>query len=120
MALTDPQSVTVAGVATPLPRVSTSGTSSTYQSNDGNVQLTVSHQNGKRNRHLIRLQHRKIAPDPLISSTNIMYDMACHVVLDVPKTGYTVAQAKEVADALLAFVTASSGAVVTKALGNES
>lgn len=120
MALTDPQSVTIAGVATSLPRVGTSGTSSTYQSNDGAVKMTVSHQNGKRNRHLIRLEHSKIAPDPLVSSTSIKYGMACHLVIDTPLTGYTVAQAKEVTDAFMAFLTASSGAVVTRALGNES
>lgn len=120
MALTDPQSVTIAGTAIPLARTSVQGSSSTYMSNDGNVRLKVSHLNGKRNRHLIRLEHAKIAPDPLVSAQNIKYEMFAHIVVDTPVTGYTVAQAKEITDALMAYVTASSGAVMTRVLGNES
>lgn len=120
MALTEPQSVTIASVANSLPRVAVQGNSSTYKSNDGNVTLTISHQYGKRNRHLVRLEHKKIAPDPLISSQNIVHGMACHLVIDTPVTGYTVPQQKEIVDALLGFLTASSSAVITKVAGGES
>lgn len=120
MALTDPQSVTIAGTANSLPRVSTSGTSSTYKSNDGVVKMTIAHQNGKRNRHMIKLEHEKYSPDPLTPSTMLRSGVACHLVMDTPLSGYTVAQQKEIVDGFIAFLSASSGAVITRALGNES
>lgn len=120
MALSDPQSVTINTVTTSLPRVATAGTSSTYQNVDGTIKMTVSHQNGKRNRHLIRLEHNKIAPDPLISSTSIKYNMASHLVIDVPVTGYTATEAKQVVDGFIAALTASSGALITRLIGGES
>lgn len=120
MAFSDPQSVTVDGTAHSLPRVSSGENSGSFQSNDGTVKLSVSHQYGKRTRRTIRLEHSKIAPDPLISSTNIRHSMTCYMVIDTPQTGYTVTEAKAVADALAAFLTASSGAATTKLLGGEN
>jgi len=42
------------------------------------------------------------------------------MVVDVPVNGYTVAEAKAVVDALVAYLTASTGAQVTKLLGGEN
>jgi hypothetical protein len=120
MALADPQSVTINAVAISLPRTSSSPNAGVFTSNDGNVKLSVSHQYGKRNRHLIRIDHRKIAPDPLISSQNILYSMSFYTVADVPETGYTVAEAKQVIDGFIAALNASSGALITKMLGGEN
>lgn len=120
MALADPQSVTINSVAVSLPRTSSSPNAGVFTSNDGNTKLSVSHQYGKRNRHLIRIDHRKIAPDPLISSQNIQYSMSFYAVADVPETGYTVAEAKQVIDGFIAALNASSGALITKMLGGEN
>jgi hypothetical protein len=46
--------------------------------------------------------------------------MSTYIVCDVPKTGYTVAEAKDVVDALVAYLAASSGASITKLLGGEN
>jgi hypothetical protein len=46
--------------------------------------------------------------------------MSMNVVIDVPDTGYTAAEAKQIVDALTAYLTASSGANVTKLIGGES
>lgn len=120
MALPDPQSVTVGGVTTSLPRVSSGENSGSFQSNDGTIRMSVSHSYGKRTRRTIRLEHSKIAADPLISSTNIRHSMTSYIVVDVPVTGYTVAEAKAVVDGLIGVLTASSGAATTKLLGGEN
>lgn len=86
MALSDPQSVTVGAQTTPLPRVSSGENTGSFQSNDGTIRMSVSHQYGKRNRRTIRLEHSKIAADPLISSTNIKHSMTTYLVVDVPVT----------------------------------
>lgn len=120
MALSDPQSVTISAVAIPLPRISSGVNSGVYASNDGTVKMSVSHQYGRRNRHFDRLDHSKIAPDPLISSQNIKHTMSVYMVVDVPVTGYTVAEAKAVVDGYIASLTASSGTLITKLLGGEN
>jgi hypothetical protein len=120
MAFTDPQSVTINAVANSLPRTSMQGTTGAFTKDDGNVKLTISHVNGKRNRRMIRLDHRKIAADPLSASQNIEYSMSAYLVADVPLIGYSVAEAKQIVDALTAYLTASSGARVTQLLGGEN
>lgn len=120
MAFADPQSVTINAVAISLPRVGQGVSSGIFQSNDAAVRLTISHQSGKRNRHTIRIDHQKVAADPFVGSTNARYSMSAYVVMDVPPVGYTVAEAKQIGDALAAYLTASTGANITKLLGNES
>lgn len=120
MALTDPQSVTINAVANPLPRISSTENGGVFQKDDASVRLEVSHAYGKRTRRTVRLTSSKIAPDPLISAQNIKYSMSAYLVIDVPITGYTNAEAKQIVDGLTAYLTASSGAAVTKVLGGES
>lgn len=120
MALSDPQSVTISTVAQSLPRTSSGINSGAFQKDDSTVKLDVSHQYGKRTRRLVKLTHTKIAPDPLISSTNIRYSMSVNLVIDTPVTGYTVAEAKAIVDALTKWLTDTSGANTTKVLGGEN
>nr|QDH87059.1 MAG: hypothetical protein H2RhizoL493049e521_000002 [Leviviridae sp.] len=119
MSFADPQSVTINAVANSLPRVSTGANTSTYRKDDGSVQLTVSHTYGKTSRRMIRLDHSKIALDPL-TAENQRFSMSAYVVVDVPVNGYSIVEAKQVTDALTAYLTASTGANVTKLLGGES
>jgi len=117
--LTDPQSVTINAVANSLPRISTAVNSGSFQKDDTTVKLDVSHQYGKRTRRLVKLTHSKIAADPLMS-TNNRYSMSVGLTIDTPVTGYTVAEAKQVVDAVAAWLTASSGSNITKVLGGEN
>lgn len=119
MAFSDPQSVTINAVAQTLPRTSSGSNAGAFTKDDGNVKLTVSHAYGKRSRRMIRLDHRKIAPDPLVPATNVPFSMSVHVVVDTPVWGYTPAEAKQIVDALTGYLTASSGARVTQLLGGE-
>jgi len=118
---TDPQSVTINAVANTLPRTSFGTNAGTFTKDDGLVKLAISHStSGKRSRRLVRLDHAKIAADPLTAGVNVKAQMAVYLVCDVPETGYTLAEQKQIVDGLTAFLTASSGANVTKILGGES
>lgn len=121
MALADPQSVTINAVAQTLPRVATLQNQSEYVKDDGNVRLSITHQYGRRTRRLVRLQHRKIAADPLTAGINVEASMSVTLMIDTPRIGfYSNTEAKQIVDALTAYLTASSGAKVTSVLGGES
>lgn len=120
MAFSDPQSVTINAVPQTLPRTSSGPNSGVFTKDDGSVKLAMSNTYGKRTRRMVRLDHKKIAADPLQPSTNTTFSMSCYLVADVPLAGYTVAEQKQIVDALTAYLTASSGANVTKLLGGES
>jgi hypothetical protein len=120
MAFADPQSVTVNAVAQTLPRISSGENAGVFQKDDGTLKLSVSHNYGKRTRRTLRLDHSKIAADPLMASTNVRLNMSAYIVVDTPETGYTVAEAKQIVDALVAYLSASSGARATQLLGGEN
>lgn len=116
MAFADPQTINSAT----LPRTSSGVNSGAFSTSDGLQTLSVSHQYAKRTRRTLRFNHSKIAADPLISAQNIKYSMSAYLVVDTPTTGYTVAEAKAIVDALVAYLTASTGARVTQLLGGEN
>jgi len=120
MAFADPQSVTINSIAVSLPRVGSGINAGTFQSNDGLVKLSAQHAYGKRQRRTVRIDHQKIAPDPLVSAQNVLRSMSCYLVVDVPLQGYSVAEEKQVIDGFIAWLNASSGAAITKLLGGES
>lgn len=120
MALATPQSVTINSVAVSLPRIGQGLNSGVFSSNDGLVKETVSHQVGKRIRHMFRIDHNKVAADPFQTGINQKYSMSAYLVVDVPTVGYTVAEQKQVIDGFIAQMNASSGAVITQVLGNET
>lgn len=120
MALSDPLSITIDAVPYTLPRISAAPNKGVYASNDGKVTETASHQYGKRNRHLFRVDTAKVAADPFQSSVNAKYAMSAYIVVDAPTVGYTVAEQKAVVDGLIAQLSASSGALITKILGGEN
>lgn len=119
MAFADPQSVTINAVANSLPRISSGVNTGAFQKDDTTVALSVSHQYGKRTRRQLRLDHSKIAAD-VFTSDNVKYSMSAYLVVDVPETGYTVAEQKQIVDALAAYLTAASGAKITQLLGGEN
>jgi hypothetical protein len=119
MAFSDPQTVTIATVANALPRTSSGVNAGAFTKDDGNVKLSVAHTAGKRWRRTVRLDHSKIAPDPLISAQNNKFSMSAYLVVDAPITGYTVAEQKQIVDALAKWLADTSGANTTKLLGGE-
>jgi len=114
----DPQSVTVNAVAQSLPAISREGKKSVYQKNDGSYTLTISHDtNTKRERHLVRLDHRKTVSDPLTPANNVDVSASVYVVIDNPITGFTDTELSNDAAGLLAWYNATN---VGKSLGLES
>jgi len=117
MALADPQTITVAGVAKTLPRISTQGLRSVYQTSDKFLTLTVSHQeSGKRVRSLVRADEHAIVPDAL-TSVNAWEDMSVQIVFDRPLTGFTSTQ---VNDLFAAIKAAMDSTFIGKIYGEES
>lgn len=120
MSLTDPQSITISGVTTPLPRVSTGKGNSEYQSADGSIKLEVSNAYGRRTRRVLRVDHNKVTPDPFIPANNVKVSMSCYIVFDTPEVGYTSTEAKAVYDGLKGLAAAGTDAAITKLLAGES
>jgi len=119
MAFPDPQVITINAVAQSCPRIASGPNSGAFQKDDASVKR-VSHTYNKRTRHLIRVDSSKITADPLNPTSNLPYSMSAHLVVDVPVMGYTVAEQKQVVDGFLAYLSASSGANVTRLLGGEN
>jgi hypothetical protein len=120
MAFTDPLSITISAVTTPLPRISMMEDESIYQSSDGLIQVQASHDSGKRYRHLLRVNHSKLAPDPFRPTENVKVSMSNYIVFDVPVAGYTATEAIAIYTGFKTLYTASSDAIITKLLGGES
>jgi len=120
MSFTDPVSITISGTPISLPRTSVGDERSEYRSGDGLNQLVASHDYGKRTRRMIRFDTSKMTTDPFRPSENVKVSMSNYIVFDLPVAGYTAAEALAVWVGLNAFLTASSNAVVSKALGGES
>jgi hypothetical protein len=90
---TDPQSITISGATSSLPRTSVDGDKTEYTSSDGAIQLSASHQEtggGKRNRRMLRLDTSKWGTDPYRDDVNVELSMSIYMVFDVPRLGYTV------------------------------
>lgn len=120
MAFTDPLSVTISAVTTPLPRTSMSGDESLYSSADGLITVQASHDQGKRNRHLLRINHTKLTADPFIPAQNTRVSMSNYIVFDIPPAGYSVAEALAVYAGFKTLFTASTDALIGKLLAGES
>jgi len=120
MAFTDPQSITIGGVTTSLPRVSNLGDGAKYSSSDGLIDLSASHAYGRRTRRVLRVDHQKITSDPFIPAQNAEVSMSNYIVFDLPKVGYTNAEALAVYNGFKTMFTASTDALITKLLGGES
>lgn len=120
MAFADPQSITINGSANSLPRVSSSDNKGGFSKDDQTVALSVQHTYAKRTRRMIRVDHQKTAADPVVPANNRPYSMSAYLVVDVPRYGYTPAEAKQVVDGFIANLNATSGANLVKFLGGES
>lgn len=123
MAFTDPQSITISGVTTSLPRTSSDGPISDYTSADGLIRLRASHNppsRGGRARRVLRLDHSKVSADPHLPAQNSKVSMSNYMVFDLPPVGYSNAEALAVYVGLKTLFSASSDALIVKLLGGES
>jgi hypothetical protein len=120
MSFADPQTITISAVTSPLPRVSVGKYESIYQSADGLIKLSASSSYGRRTRRVLRVDHSKVVPDPLIASTNVPVGASIYMVIDHPTFGYTTADLTALWTGYKTQITASSDLLITKLLGGES
>lgn len=116
----DPQSVTIGGVATSLPRVGSGIGQGVFQTSDSAVTLNISHSYGKRNRRTAKLTTKLLAADPITPSNNVPVSGSFYVVADFPVQGITPDQQKDLAAALAVWLTASTNANLVKLIGGEA
>lgn len=121
MAFSEPQSLTIGGVATSFPRVDTGANRSVYLTADGNRKLTIASAYGpKRVRRTARLDLRKVAADVLFPAQNTPYTESFYFVCDSPLYGFTTTELKDEGAALMTWATASTNANLIKILGGEN
>lgn len=107
--LADPQSVTYNAVAKSLARIGTDDNQSEYKLNDSGVvyDLVVSHQFKVRNRAVVRLRRDAYMADALVPAQNVLASMTASFTLDFPTSGYTVADAQLLGNALVTWLTSA-------------
>lgn len=123
MALTDPQKFKeVAGTEVTAPRVVSGDFRSVYETSDGLNVLTVStSENGSnRKRHLVRIDVSKLTTNPYEESKKQDVSMSVYLVIDRPKAGFTVAEAKKLVEGLVGLLSASTYSLTEKVIGGES
>jgi hypothetical protein len=120
MAFSDPQSVTIGGTATSMPRTASGVNSGQFTTADGTTDLKISHAYGKRTRRTIRLDTSKIAADPFTAGQNNQVSMSAYLVIDVPKQGYSLTEQTNLAAALATYLTAATNAKLIQLLGGEN
>lgn len=120
MAFTDPIALTVNSVGLTLPKVSTEGDDTTYQTADGLFVVTAKHNYAKRNRHQLRIDQSNITADPFKPAENVRVGQSFYLVFDVPPAGFTATESLQLYQGLKTWFTASTDAVITKLLGGES
>ena len=116
---TEPQTVTISGSAKTLNRLNSTPAGAVYGTADRAYKMDVLHSYGRRHRHTVRLQADTLVANPLVSGQNISQSISVILSVDVPP-GYDTATAKAIVDGLLANLSASTGANITKLIGGES
>lgn len=113
----DPITITINGAAKVMARVQSNGTSSVYQTPDGNFKLTISHDENKvRIRSVARLDQRVVATDPL-TAENLYATLTTYQVIERPLFGFTVTN---VDHQISGFETWMDSTVISKLFGKES
>jgi hypothetical protein len=116
----DPQAVTVGGVAKSLPRVGSGLGQGVFQTSDSVFTLNVAHSYGKRNRRTAKLTQKTLSADPLVPTQNVPISGSFYVVADYPVQGLTLTQQTDLAAALATWLTAGTNANLIKLLGGEA
>lgn len=121
MAFADPQKVKVDGTTeVTLPRVNSGGFASEYDSSDGLVKLKLSTTNGRRKRHVARIDLSKVIASTINPSQNEEVSTSAYLVVDRPLSGYTNTELKKLVEGLVNFLSASTYSATEKLLGSES
>jgi hypothetical protein len=115
----DPSVITVNAIAKSLNRTSSGNDSSAYSTGDRAYRVQIAHSYGRRTRRLLKMIHDTLTANPLVSGSFVNSTVSVHLVVDSPP-GYDTALLKQDIDGYLAWLSASSGANITKLLAGES
>lgn len=121
MALSDPISITVAGSAKSMPRISSPGTSATYRSADANWGVDIRHRTVTRDKKkrvvsTVGFFQRKVVADPLTSAND--YEICNESFqLDRPEVGFSTT---EISDQWTGFTAWFTSTILGKIVGMES
>jgi hypothetical protein len=120
VAFNDPQSITVSGTTTSLPRILTGTTVGSFKSSDGTIELTLDPRGtAKRRRNVARLYIKKNVTDALTGLVSQQGYMVS-VTADRPLTGITDADIEAAFVALFGWNTASTNANLKKLAAGEN
>lgn len=117
MALADPQTVTISGVAKTLARTGSSLSEGVFSTADGEVVMVSKHDSSRRTRHIVKLTKSLIVADPLFPTQNQTISYSAAINIDQPKNGVVAADVIALANALIAWATSPN---ITKVVGGES
>lgn len=117
MAYADPQSVQVGGNSTSMPRTGQSENSGNFRSSDRRYRLSIAHENGRRERHIARLEFSDVVSNPLIPSQNSAVAAAVTFTINAPLNGMSVEQVGDLSKALVTWLTPAN---LAKLVGGES
>lgn len=103
----DPQSVTINGVATSLPRTGSSLAEGAFASSDQTTGLTVTHRKTARNRwqHRAALRKDVIVPSVYNPAQNGPQSYSVSIVIDAPTVGIATVDVAYLARAIVAWAT---------------
>jgi hypothetical protein len=116
----EPLSITVGASTHSLPRTGSGLDQGTFRTSDGTVSVQVSHSQGRRRRSVFRLTSNKISADVIVPSQNVRSSASTYVVVDHPLNGYSATEVQDLVKGLLAYLSSSTYAPVTKLVGGES
>lgn len=120
MAFADPQSIVVGSDTLTLPRTGSGNGTGSFATNDGVFTINVSNAYNKRIRRTARIDYQSTTTDALDPSRNVPVSASYYLVVDVPKLGIAVIDQGKAVTALVEWISASSGANLTKLLGGEN
>ncbi len=120
MAFSDPQTLTIATVATTFPRILTGTTVGSFLTGDAKAELTIDPRGtAKRRRNVVRLYLKENVTDPgtgLVSEVGYMVS----ITIDRPLTGITDTKVIDAITALNAWGSASTNANFKKLAAGEN
>lgn len=118
----EPQTLTVNGVAKTLPRVVYGNRNGRFEAVDGTNTmhaLSVRHDlSGSRNRRTVKADITKTAEDPLIDGVSRQYDASVWFTINAPKVGFNSTEVQQVAQALIDWLDDPTN--LAKLVGGES
>jgi hypothetical protein len=115
----DPYVVTISGASKSLNGTTKTDNGSRFATPDRSHRLLVSHNYGKRQRHTIRLEVDSLTANPLVTGQYVQGSYSVYLTVDMPN-GFDTTAAKAGVEGLLAKLSATSGADITKLIGGES